>query len=67
MQKPFRLLEIFELSSAWQTSMVGGNLGCVALYAASLDPLHYMILLGSKYDPNMLSESIVQLGWVLDQ
>ena len=26
---------------------------CVWLCGASLDPVHYMILLGSKYEPNM--------------
>jgi hypothetical protein len=30
---------------------------CVAL----LDPVHYMILLGSKYAPNMISEVVVLL------
>ena len=31
----------------------------VALLCAPLDPLHYMILLGPKYDPNMTGESVV--------
>ena len=34
----------------------------VALLCALLDPLHYMILLGSKYEPNMNREARVQLS-----
>ena len=33
---------------------------CVYLLSARLDPLHYMILLGSKYEPNMPRELLVQ-------
>jgi hypothetical protein len=39
----------------------GGFLRSVALCAAPLDPLHYMMLLGSKYDPNMNREPRVHL------
>jgi hypothetical protein len=31
------------------------------LLSAPLDPVHYMILLGPKYDPNMNREPVVEL------
>jgi hypothetical protein len=38
-----------------------GGFRCGNLLCASLDPVHYMILLGSKYDPNMNRELVILL------
>jgi hypothetical protein len=35
---------------------------CVCLLGAGLDPVHYMLQICCKYDPNMRSELVVLFG-----